>query len=144
MTITDTTNDTYMPSKGDRVVFAAGFGRTQDIGVVYVVERLLPKNVELRPENRAGRGVKCPPYMLTAAPAPGEPVPTAQVVPYQPPLNYGQVVKMRGKDGLFVVTSQRNGKYALFPLGGSTRYYPGVDRALIIPQTVTSIETADA
>lgn len=87
------------------------------------------------------------PTLVTAAPAAGEPAPVATVVPYQPPLNLGEVVTavpgaLRGVDEstLLVVTGGRNGAYQVARLGGDRgRYFGGVARSALNPVPIHEV-----
>lgn len=130
--------------KGDEVIVKAEYARGQDIGVVYVVDRLGPVNVVVLPKG-GGRGLRIQPDMLDPAPAGGtrSDVAAVQTVPYYEPLNPGQVVTVSGpgwnqpEGQLYVVLLQRNpDKVPLAVLGGqSNGNYWTVRRSLVTPVT---------
>lgn len=145
MTAAAVTNKPYTPAVGDRVMFADGCARPQDIGVVFTVTQRLRTNVEVTPDS-GGRPGRCHPSVLVPAPDIGRPVAPVQTVSYGPPLNLGRVVKVKGRPGLFVVIHENPERCDLAPLGGDPqgRYWHDVGRRHIVPVTVTNIETTDA
>lgn len=96
---------------GDRVVIhPAHAGRFT--GIVFVVEKLLPKNVDIRPE-AGGRGVRCASSLLRpAGEAASAVVVEVPIVPME-----GTVVRFRGKLCV-VIGANRDGRMRLAELGG--------------------------
>lgn len=143
---------------GDRVIMGPLVARAQDAGVVYVVDRILQKNVRVKPEgNPNGPGTRVNPIYLEAAPPKGEtpqvgtPVPVTHgpdgstTLHFAAPLRHAQIVTVAPNPGwtqpagtLFTVKQVKydhRGEVAhLYPMGGDERgTYWRVPRAWVEP-----------
>jgi hypothetical protein len=105
---------------GDRVICNPAETSARFHGTVWIVEKIMPVNVLLRPVD-GGRGLKIHPSALLPGPADGE---TAPVAPYLPPLSIGAVVtvaspRWKGTDDLHVVLRDNIDTLQLAVLGGN-------------------------
>jgi len=136
------------PAKNTRVVVNQDHFPGKYAGVVWLVDKALQVNVELKPESGVGKRLRIrPEYLL---PATEENVvkdgkgytvertaDSVSLIPVYPPLENGTVVKIIAKnykdgDKLMVVAADntyKNNTVRLHYLGGSKRYYPSVPRA---------------
>ena len=118
---------------GDRVICNPEEVSAKYLGIVWIVERILPVNVVLQRVG-GGRGLVIHPAALLPAPD-GDTPPTAVLVPYRPPLSVGAVVtvaspRWRGGDGLHVVLADKGDTLRLVLLGGENNsVWPKVPRS---------------
>ena len=138
------------PAKYTRVVVNQDYFPGKYVGVVWLVDKLMQVNVELKPESGVGKRLRIRPNYLL--PATEENVAkdgkgykvkstadSTTLIPVYPPLENGTVVKIIAKnykdgDKLMVVAADntyKNNTVRLHYLGGNRRYYPSVPRAHI-------------
>ncbi|MEU7802664.1 hypothetical protein AB0B10_25730 [Micromonospora arborensis] len=134
----------------DRVIVDPGLQRAQDRGVVYIVKEILQVNVAIEPEG-GGRRQRINPAYLLPAPERSSDAAGATVIPFEPLLWQGTVVRADRApagvkipaDRLFVVMGDKDGgvAYKLAYLGGDDkgRYWPKVPRSWLSVVPVESI-----
>ena len=123
---------------GDLVMVAEIYARPHDRGVIYRVTRVLTVNIVAEPVT-GGRPVKGKPELFVPAPADAATTAAVTEIPYEPPLNSGQIVTVAGPGwrqppaNLYVVLRESpDGKVKLARLGGENgRYWPGIPRRML-------------
>lgn len=119
---------------GDRVGVSGG----DKYRGAWIIKNLGPKNATLEPEN-GGRGLRCPYYLLTEAPAASDVTVTA--VPLPTYFYEGEFVRINhGKfAGLYVVIKDSGGdRVNVAKLGGDGGRYVRIDK-----RSVTKVDPAD-
>ncbi|GIE90494.1 hypothetical protein [Actinoplanes regularis] len=118
---------------GDRVICNPEETPAKYHNTVWIVEKVLPVNVALRPVG-GGRGLRIHPSALLAAPN-GDTPPTVTVVPFCPALSPGAAVtiaspRWKGGNGLHVVLADNIDTIKIALLGGDQhRVWPKVPRS---------------
>lgn len=115
---------------GDRV----GIDHVNCRGRVFILERKMTKNWRATPEG-GGRPVTVDPLLLVPATDVGNAVVTAI-----PILNPGQTVKLRNRDGVFVVLKSTQRGYSVALLGGEDGRYWNVDGRALTPVKISFTE----
>lgn len=103
----------------------------------WTIKNLGPKNATLEPEN-GGRGLRCPYYMLTEAPAASDV--TVEAVPLPTYFYEGEFVRLTGKfAGLYVVIKDSGAdRVNVAKLGGDGGRYVRIDK-----RAVTKVDPAE-
>lgn len=134
---------------GDRVICNPEEVSAKYVGIVWIVERILPVNVVLSPVD-GGKGLVIHPAALLPAPDGDTPPTTSLLVPYRPPLPVGAVVtvaspRWKGGDGLHVVLADKGDTLRLALLGGDEhRYWPKVPAGWVTQVDTTALLDAVA
>jgi hypothetical protein len=123
----------------DRVMIDDQVARPSARGVIYRVVDHLRVDLVLEPVG-GGRRVRVKPAYLVPAPTGTATAARVETIPYQPPLNPGQIVTVTGvgwkqpAGQLYVVLKEKaDTRVSIARLGGDPqgRYWPGIPRGML-------------